>query len=475
MPPTLILIYFSLFPQCLSAKVKMFYFASMNILAKVKDYIQIHHLFSPQDRLVVAVSGGIDSMVLLHILNQLEYVFEIAHCNFQLRNTESKRDEDFVKQYAESKQVIHHIKVFDTNRYMHENNVNVQVAARQLRYTWFNTLLGKNEAGKAQYLLTAHHADDSIETMLHNLMQGTGIAGLHGIQPKKDRVVRPLLCLTRQEIEAYAATHQVVYVEDSSNAKTEYRRNFIRHTLLPTMKQQYSAVQANLLRTIQQVNEAELLYQQQLITIKKKLLKQVGKEQHLAIRALIKHAAYKTILWDIVKDFGFTPNQLTDIVQLIQADNSKFVASATHQVIKHRLHLIIAAKQEESNNIFLIDENTKKVQFELGNLFIEERSEATLFDDHNIACIDRSKLSYPLILRRWKEGDYFYPLGMSKKKKLARFFIDAKLSSTEKQQQWVLESNNRIVWLIGMRIDNRFKLNTQKLNIPTTLFTLKRN
>ena len=422
--------------------------------------------------LLVAVSGGIDSVVLTDLLDKSGFNFIIAHVNFNLREDESNRDESFVRSLADKykKEVV--VKSCDTTEYAAQHKLSIQVAAREIRYTWFAQLLENIENGlqKKCFIVTAHHANDSIETLLINFFRGTGIAGLHGILPIQQNIIRPLLFAKRADLEAYANEQGLEWVEDSSNVSDKYTRNFLRHQLLPSIKEIFPEAEDNLLQNIERFKEAELLYNQSIQFYKKKLVIQKGDEIHMPILALKKVIPLLSILWEIIKPFNFNAKQVEEVKKIMDADNGSYVASTTHRIFKNRSWLIIATLQTNQASHILIEASDKNILFANGVLTFETLS-AKGFAKHentSVANFDLASISFPLLLRKWKQGDYFYPLGMQKKKKLSRFFIDKKLSMTDKEKMWVLEMDKKIIWVIGYRMDNRFKVtaaSTQMLQI----------
>lgn len=411
-------------------------------------------------KLLLAVSGGLDSIVLVDLVSKAGFDFTIAHCNFQLRGAESKRDEEFVKSLGEKygKEVL--VQAFDTTAFAESNKLSIQEAARKLRYDWFNELLNSTYSIQHSKLLTAHHANDNIETLLFNFFRGTGITGLHGILPEQGHLVRPLLFAKREEILAYAKENNLACVEDSSNASDKYSRNYIRHQVLPLMQTVFPHVEDNLLNNIERMREAEQLYNQAVQSHQSKLLEQKGNEIHIPVLKLKKTVPLNPIVWETIKEFGFTAHQTNEVVKLLDAQNGAFVQSSTHRVILNRNWLIIAPHQSKEAKHVLIEKGERKAVFEQGGLTIEELPVTgyQLQESRNIAAVDAATISFPLLLRKAKTGDYFYPLGMGKKKKLSRFFIDQKLSRTDKENVWVMESNKKIVWIVGMRIDDRVKV-----------------
>lgn len=447
-----------------------------------EKYIKEQQLFAKTDQLLLAVSGGVDSVVLCHLCYKAGYRFVIAHCNFQLRGAESERDEAFVKQVGQNYNTEVLVQRFDTADYAAANKLSIQVAARELRYNWFYQLLcdynlnwNKNESVKSgwhvnidstagrTYLATAHHLNDSIETMLLNFFKGTGIRGLKGIQPQSETrnwLVRPLLFATKEQLVNYAAEHGLSFVEDSSNASDKYTRNYFRNQLIPGIKKVYPQAEENLAENLKRFAEIEQLYQQAINTHKKKLLYTRGNEWHIPVLKLQKTTPLDTVIYELTAPFGFTPQQVPDIKNLLNSDTGKYVASATHRIIKNRRWLIVAAATAGTAATSIIEAGETVCYLEQETLQLQQLPAEgyKIKKENTIAAVDAKLLKFPLLVRRWKMGDYFYPLGMNKKKKLARFFIDQKLSKTDKEAVCVVVSDQRIVWVVGHRIDDRFKI-----------------
>lgn len=444
----------------------------MNLLQRFQQYISSNHLFTKNDTLLLAVSGGVDSVALCELCKQAGYQFIIAHCNFKLRAAESERDAVFVQQLAQAYNVPFLKKEFDTAEYAEKNKLSIQEAARELRYGWFEEMLQKAKGPTSHSLLatslvTAHHLDDNIETMLMHFFRGTGIHGLRGMLPKQGHIVRPLLFARKQELKQFATDNKLNWVEDSSNALDKYSRNYFRHQLIPLVQQIYPEAENNLAGNLRRFAEMEVLYEQALETHKKKLLEYKGNEVHIPVLKLQKSEPLHTIVYEIIKDFGFSPAQVEEVIKLLGSESGRYVQSATHRIIKNRRWLIIAATQLEQVQNLVIDEDEHRIVFENGALVLEQLKNKNVqpVNDAAIAFIDQSTVQFPLLLRKWKKGDYFYPLGLKKKKKLARFFIDQKLSLTDKEKVWVLESNKKILWVVGLRIDDRFKIIESTKNI----------
>ncbi len=449
----------------------------MNLQEKFIQHwkINFQYLSSANCHLLLAVSGGVDSVVLTDLIAKSGFDFTILHCNFQLRGDESKRDESFVRSLGEKyiKTVL--VKTFDTNSYATENKISIQVAARELRYNWFKeineTLVFPDSRLPAidyRLITTAHHADDNIETVLINFFRGTGIQGLKGIQPyiKEQHLIRPLLNFRKYELLQYAKENNLSFVEDSSNSSDKYTRNYFRNQLIPSIKEIFSNAEENILNNIERFNEAEMLYSQAIRLHRKKLIEEKGNEFHIPILKLKKAEPLHTIVWEIIKDFNFSSAQTDEVIKLLDADNGSSIQSTTHRIIRNRKWIIIATLQTEVANHILIEKGEKHIVFANGELNLEILSAPLPTPDSRLLThIDFAKLSFPLMLRPNKKGDYFYPLGMQKKKKLNRFFIDQKLSATDKEKVWVIESNKKIVWVIGLRIDDRFKITSSTKQI----------
>ena len=462
------------------------------LLQQFQAYWKEHFLqLSPANcHLVLAVSGGIDSVVLTDLVYKAGFNFTIAHCNFKLRGEESERDETFVRTLAlqYNKPII--VQAFNTKEYALQHKISIQEAARKLRYDWFEELVSKevsrqitdngeqmtvdrltDDSVKAttvnfqlssviSLVATAHHANDNVETLLINFFRGTGISGLHGILPKQKNLIRPLLFAKREEIKQYAFDNTLSWVEDSSNASDKYTRNFFRQHIIPAVKEVYVNAEDNLLQNIQRFTEAEILYNEAIALHKKKLLEAKGNEVHIPVLKLHKSKPLNTIIWEIIKDYHFTAPQTVEVKKLLDAENGKYVASATHRIIKNRNWLIIAPVHTEAAAHILIEKEDQQVVYENGMLSFKRQAINSRQPAASpvIATLDAAHIQFPLMLRKWSQGDYFYPLGMKKKKKLSKFLIDLKLSKTDKEKVWVLEMNKKILWVIGYRIDDRFKL-----------------
>lgn len=421
---------------------------------------------------LLAISGGVDSVVLGHLLKQNRIPFVLAHCNFRLRGAESDRDEAFVRQLADSWQVALSIKHFDTEAYAAKNKCSIQVAARQLRYNWFAEWAQEGH----RYIATAHHANDSVETMLLNLMRGTGIEGLHGILARKGKLIRPLIMATKNEVLDYAKEAGLQWVDDSSNNINKYTRNYIRNEWLPAAEKAFPAAVKNMVGTIAKMQEAEQLYQQAIDQHKKRLLKLVDGEWRIPVMLLQKAQPLRTIVWELIKPFGFSEGQVGEVVKLCKAASGAYVSAADWRIIKHRNWLLVSPIAKVDATLEVWEEAIESIELPIGRMTKEIMDyQANVSIDtapKSEALLDAKKIQFPLVCRPWRPGDYFYPLGMAKKKKVSRILIDLKLSKVEKEGIWVLESANRIVWVIGQRIDDRVKVMKTTNKILKINFTL---
>ena len=428
------------------------------MLAKFQNHINSDFPFFEGSKLLLAISGGIDSMVLLHLCRQLKFDIRIAHCNFQLRGAESDEDENFVKMQAEKLQIPIYIQKFDTQVFAKQNKLSIQVVARNLRYDWFNTLLATHHF---DYILTAHHLDDSLETFLINFIRGSGLDGLTGIPSRNGNVIRTLLPFSRNEIETFAKENIILWREDSSNSSGKYVRNKLRLDVVPILKELNPSLLTSFESTLSHLQQSQSLVND----ASQSVFKEVVLEDdtiNIDIAKLTGFPNYKAYLYQWLQPFGFTA--WNDIYALVEAQSGKQVFSETHILLKNRNHLILFPKQNESEPIhFWIKKEQKDVKFPLKMSFckVNDISVATT----NTIFVDDEKLTFPLEIRKWQDGDWFYPHGMEGKKKLSKFFKDEKFSIIDKSNAWLLCSDNQIVWVIGKRVDDRFKVTTATTKI----------
>lgn len=413
-----------------------------------------------QERLLLACSGGVDSVVLAHLCHELKMDFVLVHCNFNLRGKDSDEDQQFVEALASKFDKSILVRSFDTLGYINQHGGSVQMAARELRYAWFSELLDNKEG---VYVLTAHHADDDLETFLINLSRGTGIDGLTGIPEQNDRVVRPLLSFSREDIVGYAKKNRIAWREDRSNADTKYLRNKIRHELVDGLKALHPNFLENFQHTQEHLKASAALLQTYKTKLQKELFEKSGDTIKIKTSALKQLNPLPAHLYLVLSDFKFT--EWNNVLELLSATSGKQVVSATHRLVKDRNHLLLTANTEDDDGVFEIGEHQQVVTHPV-NLKIDKVDKMEPAPS-NVLYVDKETLNYPLMIRKWQKGDYFYPFGMKGKKKLSKFFKDEKIDILAKREQWLLCSGGQIVWVIGKRADDRFKV------IPKTKEILK--
>ena len=427
---------------------------------KFQNHVDQNFPFLIGKKLLLATSGGLDSMVMVDLFHKLPYEIAIAHCNFQLRGLESFGDQKFIQNYAETNEIKLFITQFDTEAFANDYKLSTQVAARELRYNWFYELL---ETENYDYLLTAHHADDNLETFLINLVRGTGIDGLTGIPTQNENVIRPLLIFSRQEIESYAKDNTIEWREDSSNALDKYLRNKIRHNLVPILKELNPDFLSTFQKTQNYLQDAKSMVEDASFLVYQQVAKEKGTEIHFDLNQLKKLPNYKSYLYHWFNGFGFSAWE--DIYDLIDGQSGKQVFSSEFRLLKNRDFLILSPiNLEDQNDEYFINKNQNEVKVPL-NLSLSKVA-ATSTVSNTTIFVDEDKLWYPLVIRHWRDGDTFQPFGMEgKTKKVSKFFKDEKLSLIEKEKTWLLCSDNEIVWIVGIRQDERFKIKTTTKNI----------
>jgi tRNA(Ile)-lysidine synthase len=405
---------------------------------------------------LLALSGGLDSMALAQLLIEAEIPFAAAHCNFSLRDAESDGDEAFIREWSAAQNVTLHVKRFDTKQQAGAGQ-SIQMAARELRYEWFEEL--RTEYGYAA-ILTAHHAGDLAETVLINLVRGTGLGGLQGIPMRNGAIVRPLLFADRAAIEAYAISKGLSWREDSSNASDKYLRNAIRHNVLPVLEELMPGAGKRIAESARRVAGSLPLYRGAIDKIMKRLIEARGRDFYVPLLLLKKQAQLDTIVYELFQPFGFGGEYVPAILSLMDAPSGRFLQSDTHRIIRDRAFLIVTAADPAEADLIRVDHPEAVVQTRRGELrFALKPAPEALPDDRDIAILDARDIRFPLVLRSRREGDYFYPLGMGgKKKKLKRFLIDIKMPQPEKERVLVLEQEGKVLWIVGSRIDERFRV-----------------
>jgi len=445
------------------------------MLKSFHHFIKENQLFKADARLLLTVSGGIDSIFLVHLCHEMGFKFGIAHCNFQLRGVESDDDEVFVKNLCQQYEVDFHVKRFDTAQFAQQHGLSTQMAARELRYAWFEELRRVN---RYDAILTAHHQDDLLETVLLNLTRGTGLAGLHGILPKNGFLVRPLLFATRQDIENYVAENQLGWREDSSNATNDYLRNRLRHEVVPILRAINPKISAGVAELAERIVATEKIVAESMDKVAKRIIQKKVDALWIdfAALALLPSPLERLSYW--LASYGFHYRQTKEIWR--NKDKQKQVGkqfmSATHTLIIDRAHWIVSPTETKQLIKHLIETNEGKRTYAGGDLewhWLQDSgyNKKNPSNPESIY-LDADLLTFPLVLRSWQAGDWFCPLGMNgKRKKISDFLVDQKVPRHLKNQVYVLESAHKIVWLIGFRADERFKItDTTKKMINFKIF-----
>ena len=427
------------------------------MLTKFQYHIEQNFAQLKDKKLLLAVSGGVDSMVLLDLFYKLRFDICIVHCNFQLRGEESDADELLVREICQEGYIPYFIESFDTLEFAKENKLSIQLAARKLRYDWFQEIISLG----FDYVLTAHHLDDNVETFLINFTRGTGLEGLTGIPAQNENVIRPLLPFSREEIENYAKEYNIQWREDSSNASDKYFRNKLRHDIVPTLKELNTGFLDSFQNTLRHLQQAESLVNDASKLVYEKVVEVKENQLEIHLNSLLQFKNYKAYLYQWLKNYGFS--SWNDIYDLVEAQSGKQVFSETHVLLKDREKLILSERKSSNNSEVLIIESIEsKVNIPLKLRFCKA---VNIFETvSNCIFVDESKIKFPLTIRKWQEGDYFYPLGMNGKKKLSKYFKDEKYSLLDKENQWLLCSEDQIIWVIGKRADNRYIANETTQN-----------
>lgn len=434
------------------------------MFAEFKSFIKEKKLFAPGDKILLAVSGGIDSIVMMQLFSECDFKYGVAHCNFKLRGKESDTDERFVRQEAKFSGAPFYSKSFDTKNYSGKNGLSIQMAARKLRYDFFEEIRAKHQY---DCIAVAHNTDDSAETILLNLIRGTGIAGHHGIKPKSGFIVRPLLFASRESILKFAKSQKVKWREDSSNNTNDYPRNIVRNQVMMWLKKINPSVSETLLRHAHDMQGVEQLYQQYISKLSKDAIEEKKHETFINIAFLQKQESSLTLLYEILKYYGFNRDAVHKINNLLSGEAGKIFLSPTHRLVKDRKYLMVTKRSTVMANDYLIESGNHFFQWEGGSLSfrkimltsdMKEKIMAGDLADKNIAWVDADRLKYPLQLRHWKKGDIFHPLGMRGNKKISDFFTDLKFSALQKEKAWLLCSTNKIVWVVGERMDDKFRI-----------------
>jgi len=427
------------------------------MLIDLQSFIEQENLCQNKDRILLAVSGGIDSASMFHLFQEAGFSIAIAHCNFGLRGEESDQDEVFVQNLAEEFDIPFFNARFETKEIAEREGISIQMAARDLRYDWFEEIRKKYDY---DYIAIAHNKDDVIETFLINLTRGCGLKGLSGIKPINGKVIRPLLFAFRKEIIQYMTENDHGFREDSSNKSVKYSRNLLRHEIIPLFEKLNSGFKETIIENVWRLKESETVYLDKIESKKEEIFKTKNQQIILDIEQLKLLNPITTYMHEFLKPFGFSQTQISDIINSLDGISGKKFNSLTHRLIKDRTQLIIEEISIINKKSFVINSINESIEYPL-KLKLSEINRTDNYKisrDLNSGSFDFNLIEFPLNIRKWKNGDYFMPLGMNNLKKLSDFFIDNKFSLSEKENVWILESENKIVWIIGHRIDERFKI-----------------
>jgi tRNA(Ile)-lysidine synthase len=435
------------------------------MLQKFKKFITDNGLIKQGDRILLAVSGGIDSMVMTHLFMQSGNEFGIAHCNFSLRATESEMDEEMVAKFAADHNIEFFTTRFETKTYARENGISVQMAARELRYKWFEEIRKENGYDT---IAVAHNLNDNIETLMINLIRGTGIAGLTGMKPAFNNIIRPLLFATRQDIISYCNRNMIIYREDMSNADTKYLRNKIRHLIIPLLREINPAVESTLNEAVERFTGINEIVTGYINELRERVSEQKNEYITFNISLLNSYIHNKVVIFELFRPYGISDVSLNDLIHIIEGKTGSWLFTGTHRIVKNRKEILVLKNKEKDEG------DVKRLIINLRNFEkipeIEYVRSVSITDKFKIpaglffSCIDSDKISFPLILRKWNKGDNFYPLGMNHRKKLSDYFIDKKFSIFDKENALIIESDGKIVCILGDRIDNRFRITDSTKN-----------
>ncbi|MCF8308539.1 MAG: tRNA lysidine(34) synthetase TilS [Bacteroidales bacterium] len=434
------------------------------MIHRFQQFVKKENLLTEKGITLLAVSGGMDSVVLTDLFFQSGYPAAIAHCNFQLRGSESEGDREFVRNLAESYGLPFYTKNFDTQEYASKQGISIQMAARELRYSWFTELL---KDPTLEGVATGHHLDDEIETFFINLMRGSGIRGFHGILPHSGKWIHPLLFAGRNDIKTYVEKNQLAYREDSSNRTVKFQRNKIRHQLLPALEKIHPGYRETFEENFERIRQTEEIFKQKVREEEQKIVSKSGEEIYLAIDKLKLLQPLTVYLYEFLAPYNFHYRQIKKIVAALNAIPGKKFYSKTHSLLKDREKLILSPIHTRDDRHFFIRQEDEVIYEPLTMRMTRQPYTPGIVipRKENIAMLDCDKLEFPLMLRKWERGDRFCPLGMQQMKKLSDYFVDNKFSLMEKEQVWLLQSGNDIVWVINNRIDERYKVTDQTKEI----------
>ncbi len=438
----------------------------------IQNRLKQECLVNEDSKLLLTVSGGMDSMVMLDVILKAGYSCEVAHCNFNLRGSESDSDARLVKEECDRRNVVYHEKSFDTKGYAAQNGISIEMAARDLRYEWFYSLL---EERTLDVIVTAHHGDDAIETFFLNLVRGTGVKGLSGMKAVNGKVVRPLLNCSRADIEKYCDENKLAYRHDSSNDEVKYLRNKVRHEIIPLFKEINPSFFSTMEGNLKRLSEVENLLEDEVRRVRKDFVVEEQGRVLIPIVKISEHPQQSFALFELLRPYGFNSNVIGDIIKSISGIPGKQFYSPTHRLIRDRYNFILFENRDMSDDEIYINSGVSSIDNPISlriNMF-SKADDYSFSKDPVVAHFDADMVDFPLVLRRWRQGDHFRPLGMNGFKKLSDFFIDQKLSIADKEDVWLLLSGDDIVWVVGMRIDDRYKISNHTKNIVEVKFVKK--
>lgn len=431
---------------------RLFFVYLSAMLLSFQDHIYKKFPQLKESKILVAISGGVDSVVLTHLCNQSGLNISLAHCNFHLRDAESDADEAFVLEMAEDLNLEVFVEHFDTQKYAEDKKISIQMAARELRYQWFEEL---RELLNFDYIFTAHHANDDLETFLINFIRGTGLEGFTGIPERNEFILRPLLSFSRENIEKYANSEQFSWREDASNASTKYLRNKIRLEIIPRLEEINPQLLDNFQKTKEHLQQSAAMLEDYISVVFSEVAEEYEFGYKFNIKKLKTIPNLKAVLFQLFRTFEFT--EWEDVYHLLDAQSGKMVFSKTHRLIKDRDYLLLTQLVSEEKHIYKISEEEEMLMLPEGNFHFEKVQQIEKSKENSIF-VDNGKLEFPLLVRKWQKGDYFYPFGMQGKKKLSKFFKDNKVPLPEKENCWLLCSGKDIVWVVSKRADSRFSV-----------------
>lgn len=433
------------------------------MLEQFLNHIEQRELCKSTDRILLAVSGGLDSMVMLNLFKRSNYTIGVAHCNFQLRGSEAEEDERFVADACKAADVPFFVKKFNTRDYATANKLSIQAAARELRYAWFQELMSEE---RFAFLATAHHVNDSLETVLLKWIHGSSLESFAGIPVRNKKVIRPMLFATRTQLADFASEKGIMWRNDSSNDSDDYQRNFIRHQVVPRLKEINPALESTFLHGLKKITGELEFLRTQLEQWKAEHIHQKVGQVFINKAALLNATFSDSLLWRVVREYGFNIDQCHDMMQAMQSQSGKKFIGTSHLLTLDRDHIIISPYDDAYEAVTIREKNESVVRG-VWEISIERTTSKEISTSSIVASLDADKVKFPITWRYWQPGDSFYPLGMENRKKLSDFLIDRKIPLADKNGISVLESDGEIIWVVGHRIDNRYKITPETKSVVT--------